>query len=351
MAKRKTLIKDFEVLVKNGNNDAIKEVFDKCDINAYGGYEKGNALFFLLSYDMMKWLIGRGADIEYVNRFHYTPLFHHACHRFAQEQAINLIKLGADVNYIHPTYKTTLLHAAVSSKSLELIKVLMAKEPDVNALDYCKNTPLESAFYGARTADIIDLEPIAEYLLSNGVNVTEKLKTYMREAAEDIEFRRESINPDYIGQVDRALAHLYKLIGIEPVPRHESFDGKSKIIVKENTWQKQHSELWKLLVPGSGHANTVQGEVIRISGRIGYEILDNGGINWDREYRKMANCFLDYISLGHQLDPEKYRELRKIVSALPDAWDEYINRMTELSVEWVTLNLEPIPLQEVKYSR
>ncbi|MCI8307673.1 MAG: ankyrin repeat domain-containing protein [Lachnospiraceae bacterium] len=351
MAKRKTLIKDFEVLVKNGNDDAVKEVFNKCDINAYGGYGKGNALFFLLSFDMMKWLIERGTDIEYVNQFHYTPLFHHACHRYAQEQAINLIKLGADVSYIHPMYKTSLLHAAVSSKSMELIKVLMEIKPDVNALDYSGNTPLESAFYGASTMDIIELAPVTEYLLSNGVNVTEKLKAYMKKAAKDIEFRRESINPDYIGPVDNALESLYKLIGIEPVPRHERFDGKAKIIVKEKTWQKQHSELWKLLVPGSGHANTVQGEVIRIAGRIGYEILDNGGCNWDREYRKMAKCLLEYVLIGNKLEPEKYDELKIIISALPNTWEEHINRMTELSVEWVILNPEPVLLQEVKYKR
>ena len=42
MAKRKTLPKDFEQLVEVGNEQEIKNVFEKCDINAYGGYNKGN---------------------------------------------------------------------------------------------------------------------------------------------------------------------------------------------------------------------------------------------------------------------------------------------------------------------
>lgn len=42
MAKRKTLPKDFEQLVEAGNEQEIKSVFEKCDINAYGGYNKGN---------------------------------------------------------------------------------------------------------------------------------------------------------------------------------------------------------------------------------------------------------------------------------------------------------------------
>ena len=42
MAKRKTLPKDFEQLVEAGNEQEIKNVFERCDINVYGGYNKGN---------------------------------------------------------------------------------------------------------------------------------------------------------------------------------------------------------------------------------------------------------------------------------------------------------------------
>ena len=38
MAKRKMLPKDFEQLVEAGNEQEIKSVFERCDINAYGGY-------------------------------------------------------------------------------------------------------------------------------------------------------------------------------------------------------------------------------------------------------------------------------------------------------------------------
>lgn len=40
MAKRKTLPKDFEQLVEAGNEQEIKNVFERCDINVYGGYNK-----------------------------------------------------------------------------------------------------------------------------------------------------------------------------------------------------------------------------------------------------------------------------------------------------------------------
>ena len=72
MAKRKTLPKDFEQLVQTASDEDIKKVLGKCDINAYGGYNKGNALEFPLSEEMMRWLIEQGIDINYVDQYGYT---------------------------------------------------------------------------------------------------------------------------------------------------------------------------------------------------------------------------------------------------------------------------------------
>ena len=47
---------------------------------------------------------------------------------------------------------------------------------------------------------------------------------------------------------------------------------------------RQYGDLWDLLVPDSGQCRTLQGEVIRIAGRVGHEVYDNGGINWDRSF-------------------------------------------------------------------
>lgn len=55
--KRKTLVKDFDEIFERGNEEEIKAIFEKCDINAYGGYDKTNALSFKLSENIMKWLV------------------------------------------------------------------------------------------------------------------------------------------------------------------------------------------------------------------------------------------------------------------------------------------------------
>ena len=66
----------------------IKNVFEKCDINAYGGYNKGNAVEFLISESMMRWLLEQGADINYVDTYGYTSLLYHAGYTYAEEQVI-----------------------------------------------------------------------------------------------------------------------------------------------------------------------------------------------------------------------------------------------------------------------
>ncbi len=70
----------------------------------------------------------------------------------------------------------------------------------------------------------------------------------------------------------------------------KAYDGVSPIFVKSKRWTQQFDELWKMLVPDKGHAFTVQGEVIRIVGKVTREILDNGSINWDSEYEKLTQA-------------------------------------------------------------
>lgn len=350
--KRKTLVKEFDELVKEGNTEKLKAVFEKCDINAYGGYSKGNALSFDLSEEMMQWLIEQGADIEYMDQFGRTPLNSHAAGVSDASAVISLIKLGANVN-TKDHQKRTPLHFATSRGSLEKVACLVNAGADVHAKDSLGNTPLESAVLQASTIDIKGLVVVAEYLFQHGVAVTDNLQKYMVQLGEDIEFRRADISVDLIEELDDALGKMYSLFQVEPVPRRVLYDGKSRIVLKEIRWQKQHEELWNLLVPGSGHANTVQGEVIRISGKVSYEILDNGSMNWDSDYKQLVNAWKDYIHMGNPLSEEQYKDADNILKMIVkgDGDDEELNRMAELSVNWVVQNLNPIPVEDVEYRR
>ncbi len=84
---------------------------------------------------------------------------------------------------------------------------------------------------------------------------------------------------------------------VETPPVH---DGVSPIIITETEETAQFNQLWSYLVPSSGRAKTAQGEIIRIAGRVQHEFLDNGGMNWDDDFRKMLRAFPKYLSLGNE---------------------------------------------------
>ena len=72
----------------------------------------------------------------------------------------------------------------------------------------------------------------------------------------------------------------------------EKHDGVSPIIFEEGKnaieLRAQFHQLWDYLVPPSGQAETAQGEIIRIAGRIQHEMLDNGCIC--THWRKNSFC-------------------------------------------------------------
>ena len=167
MAKRKTLPKDFEQLVQTASDEDIKKVLGKCDINAYGGYNKGNALEFPLSEEMLRWLIEQGIDINYVDQYGYTPLLYHAGRMLSEKQAIALVKLGADITATQGLDRETVMHVAVKTGNLELVKCLIQAGADAEVTSRSGETPLERAFHWARTFDLIKLAPVAEYLIGH----------------------------------------------------------------------------------------------------------------------------------------------------------------------------------------
>ena len=92
-------------------------------------------------------------------------------------------------------------------------------------------------------------------------------------------------------------------------------DEKSEIIVKiSDNWLEQYKELWELLVPKQGKASTVQGEVIRICGKLEHEILDNGRINWDNDFELMCKELRKYLlTCGNLLSEEENQKIKNII--------------------------------------
>lgn len=93
--------------------------------------------------------------------------------------------------------------------------------------------------------------------------------------------------------------------------------------------------------------------MIRITGRLSHEILDNGRMNWDSDYQKMAKALNQYLNLGQQLGDLELQEVKQIISQIlkNHAFEDELSRLTELSVKWVLLNLQPIILEHTNYER
>lgn len=134
-------------------------------------------------------------------------------------------------------------------------------------------------------------------------------------------------------------------------------DGVSPIIVTETEVTAQFHQLWNYLVPPSGRARTAQGEIIRIAGRVQHEFLDNGGMNWDDDFRKMLHTFPQYLRLGNAFSENDIKSAELLTNFLIIAGDEgrvddfLCSALCACAVTWVQQNSEVIAPLEADYNR
>ncbi|RYY54954.1 MAG: ankyrin repeat domain-containing protein, partial [Chitinophagaceae bacterium] len=309
--KKKTLPKDFEDLIVNSDLDTLKRIFDTCELDARGGYTKITALGFSKCPDeLANWLVGQGADIHARDSYGNTPLHTRSQSIFGSIRV--LLELGANVNDNGSSVGTP-LHAAARSHNAVNTDLLITHGADIRALNSDGINPLEDALQTCSNIDIVKTVALTRIYLDAGIEITPAMKERVTEIGKRFEFHKAGFAKDSVEEVSNALAELYRLFSVEPVSKRAMHDGKSPIRVTETEWPKQHQELWDLLVPSSGPCQTIQGEVIRISGRIANELDGNGGINWDDNYRKMADAFLSFLKTGNGLGAAEQSELVELV--------------------------------------
>ncbi|WP_442603121.1 ankyrin repeat domain-containing protein [Paenibacillus sp. KN14-4R] len=348
--KKKTLPKNFDELIKAGDISALKKVFTQCELDARGGYSKSTALsFFKIPNELVRWLVEQGADINARDNYGRTPLHEHVVSWCGNTEL--LLDLGADIEAVDYQNETPLFAAAGSFKP-NAVHTLVTNGANISVENKMKQTPLEKALARCRNADIVNIAEVADILLNAGTTVTPEMIDSIKRIGNDFEFHREGFNKEYLNQTDEALLRLYELFDVTPVEKRKTHDGASSITVSTKGWQAQHNELWSLLIPSNGHAKTVQGEVIRITGKVSYEVLDNGGINWDNQYRKMLNILIHYFSSGTPLNPTALQEAVTLVKELHNGnGSDEPTRLCELAVHWVLSNPNPITLEKPDYKR
>lgn len=369
-AKRKTLPRDFDQLLAAGDLEALKGVFDGCELDARGGVFKQTALAFVECPDeLARWLAGQGADLSAADSYGETPLHARAGHWKGTVDL--LIELGADVNH-DAGGRGTPLHRAAAVGNLRAAKALLDHGASADATNRSGQTPLVFALQRCSNATIQHMAPMAELLLGAMRSaagkprsllsrvlggdaepvtpVTPEMQSLVQRIGADFEFHRAGFNPESVEATSDALDRLYALFGVAPVPRRAIHDGKSPIIATADRWEDRHRELWERLVPSSGPAATAQGEAIRISGRVHIEIEENGGVNWDGDYRKMVGALLDILGSGRPLPAAELEAARQVAAQLGPGLGGAAE-MCRLAVEWVALNPEPVPLRAPDYRR
>ena len=108
-------------------------------------------------------------------------------------------------------------------------------------------------------------------------------------------------------------------------------------------------QAWDSLVPSNGSASTVQGEVVRIAGRVNYELLSNAMGNWNKEYCKMLTAISGYLQQGNSLSESELAEVADIQKHILEDDGTGTQRLCELATAWVVQNPEPIALGKVNY--
>jgi hypothetical protein len=348
-AKRKTLPKNFAELVEAGDLPKLEAVFDTCEVDARGGHAKETALAFDECPDTLaRWLVAHGADLSATDRWNKTPL--HSRARSWRGNVAVLLELGADV-HATSAWIGTPLHAAAAGKRAENARLLIAAGANVDAKNIEGLTPLELALRECSNAELVDMATLARVLLDAGAARTPEMKQTVERLGKTFEFHRESFNPEKVDETTAALDFLYATFEVPPVPRRQVHDGAAPIAVKATTWQRQHAELWEQLVPSRGPAKTVQGEVIRITGRISDEWERNGGLNWDRDYDAMARALREHVGTGVALAPAEVEEIASIVGSLRKTGGAGNDRLQALAVGWVLKNPRPVALPKPSYRR
>ena len=195
--------------MEEGNIEALKEQFLRCEPNAKTSSKYGSNIFSMtpLPREFAFWAQEQGADINFKDYYDKTPIFKHAS--AWNGDAALLLELGAEAD-VTDHFGVTPLHCAALYGRADAVRALLSAGIDPNVKSGKINlagpmTPLEEMFHQNRIPYAEMLE-ICNILLENGAEVTEKVREYLLKSAEQFQWeKRENRNPRIFIQPDRKL--------------------------------------------------------------------------------------------------------------------------------------------------
>lgn len=350
---RKTLPEDIEQIIASGDVEAVARAVKNCQVGAYlrADAYKPQLMHFPASQEITEFFLQRGEDINSLDRYQCTPI-HWRVRAGHTEQVPLLISRGGDINARDYADRTALFGAVAHLASADveqLIKLGADVHAQANSGLYGNYTLTEYALAGRRLFDARKLLEVIRVLLAHGARPGGKEQDSLR-GMDDQRCRLvthgHNADPAVFEANVEALAQLCEIFEVEQaVPRQALQLGQRIEIDCSLKVEDQFRQLWDLLVPSSGRARSLQGEVVRIAGCISHELYDNGGINWDRSFSVMAKRFGrivtsqvaladdDVARLGQALGCLKTRAVTTNYAEAMQASDV----LTQLAVRWVRL--------------
>lgn len=350
-----SLPEDFYEIMERGDPEEIKAVFQDKEMLKFLTESKEiyhNPLFrYSPCTEIYKWFVEQGFDINMKVKGEGYPIHYHAHCLYNNVEGI--ILAGGNVEAVLGS-DTTPIKVAAEALQPSSMSVLLRYGADVHS-DNPEWGLLDTVISEWRRELSLTLRALEcmELLINAGVEVEERMKEPIIAICMDFDRCRDSIytKDGNIQPLDDAVDRVCELFGVER-PASVVHDGKSPITVTSTNWRDQHAELWDKLVPGSGKCKTVQGEVVRIGGKINVEIFKQGGVHWDAEFRKMLNALKKYYEMGTIPDEAEHKEALELIKKINgDSDGDDVLRLCEINIHWVLANPEPIELGEVDYKR
>ena len=350
MRLRKTLPADIEQIIASGDVEAVARAVERCEVGAYlrGSAYESRLMHFPASEEITDFLLARGEDINSRDRYERTPIHARVRSRCLDEIPL-LIARGGDIN-ARDTSDRTALFGVVERFPVADVEQMIAwgSDPLVTADSrvYGKATLMGYALRRRSFLEAPRALAMIRLLLSVGAPVGEGVPIALR----SMDRMRctfithglpETVSQEEFDEASAALSELCALFALEqreakPAPAV----GERLELDPSVPALRQHGELWDLLVPDSGQCQTLQGEVIRIAGRVGHEVYDNGGINWDRDFGALLDQYLGVVRSGLPMPPSSVARAEAAVASLKarsmNTGD--VDEITKLAVEWVRLN-------------
>lgn len=122
---------------------------------------------------------------------------------------------------------------------------------------------------------------------------------------------------------------------------------------KSYNWKKEHQRLWKAYVPAQGPAETLQGELVRIVGKLVDQAYRNGNCNWDADHETMWRFVSDRITADQTFTDQDKVMIRETTEeiirdeASPDLSGDGSTyyRINEKVIDWCMAHPEVIPFE------